>query len=323
MVDELDITDQDVTKIADMIDAEIATLVPEWKKGSLIEENHHSSSENSCQICAANDSLLDYVAQDNPCAKNLQVLQCCSKQGCATIHGRFEEITYQVEGSEQCLTEGEPNPRNQSNVMHYADIWAQKDGPELSSPDSRDIYYDEAHNTLDSPNYGKEERTIALDNHSETTSSLVNSSSPNAPFDDHENDIRQELRWLKAKYQMQLNEFRGHQLGVKQRQSSLTPNSDYLEDKEANGSSSVSTGLPQLNKQNRKPPLKFPTSAKHSKLIFRVETDKKCASLEKEIVQSLEAVEEQNFTAKSFYTGSLLPNNLHRATSLPVDAIDV
>ncbi|XP_042482566.1 serine/threonine-protein kinase WNK1-like isoform X2 [Macadamia integrifolia] len=38
MVAELDITDQDVTKIADMIDGEIASLVPEWKLGPGIDE---------------------------------------------------------------------------------------------------------------------------------------------------------------------------------------------------------------------------------------------------------------------------------------------
>ncbi|KAK4355603.1 hypothetical protein RND71_024574 [Anisodus tanguticus] len=39
MVAELDITEQDVTKIADMIDGEIASLIPEWKRGFGIEEN--------------------------------------------------------------------------------------------------------------------------------------------------------------------------------------------------------------------------------------------------------------------------------------------
>lgn len=233
MVDELDIMDQDVTKIADMIDAEIVTLVPEWKKGSSTEENQHSPSLNSCHKCGANVSLLDYVTPYNPGSKNLQVLQC-SKHECATIHGRFQEITYQLEGSEQCLTEGAPKPPNQSNGMHYADICAKKDGPDLSSQSSKSIYCDEAQHPLDLPKFGREEKTIAMDNHSDTStrnSSLVNSS-PSAHFDDYENDIRQEVRWLKAKYQMQLSELRGQQIRVKQKQSNLTPNS-HLQDKEA------------------------------------------------------------------------------------------
>lgn len=39
MVAELDITDQDVIKIAEMIDGEIVTLVAKWKIGPGIEES--------------------------------------------------------------------------------------------------------------------------------------------------------------------------------------------------------------------------------------------------------------------------------------------
>eukprot|EP00850_Spirogloea_muscicola_P013713 SM000094S24730 [mRNA] locus=s94:509368:514927:- [translate_table: standard] len=38
MVEELDLSDQDVTTIADMIDAEIMTLIPEWKPGVALDE---------------------------------------------------------------------------------------------------------------------------------------------------------------------------------------------------------------------------------------------------------------------------------------------
>ncbi|CBI34208.3 unnamed protein product, partial [Vitis vinifera] len=92
MVAELDITDQDVTKIADMIDGEIASLVPEWKPGPGIEETP----------CFATLNL---------CAKNLQIFQCSN--GCAAMHGRFEEITYQVDGADHHIPEG------QSEELHY------------------------------------------------------------------------------------------------------------------------------------------------------------------------------------------------------------
>ncbi|XP_059652682.1 serine/threonine-protein kinase WNK1-like isoform X2 [Cornus florida] len=48
MVAELDITDQDVTKIADMIDGEIASLVPDWKPGPGIEETPRFANSSFC-----------------------------------------------------------------------------------------------------------------------------------------------------------------------------------------------------------------------------------------------------------------------------------
>ncbi|KAH7282706.1 hypothetical protein KP509_35G044400 [Ceratopteris richardii] len=51
MVAELDLTDQDVTKIAEMIDAAIIVLVPEWKAGVAIDE--------AC--CEVPDSDIEFV----------------------------------------------------------------------------------------------------------------------------------------------------------------------------------------------------------------------------------------------------------------------
>ena len=58
--------------------------------------------------------MFDYVSSNNPCGKNLQFLHC-SKTGCAAVHGRFEEITYQVEGSENSAREGALDESSQSN----------------------------------------------------------------------------------------------------------------------------------------------------------------------------------------------------------------
>ncbi|KAL5541574.1 hypothetical protein UlMin_009284 [Ulmus minor] len=313
MVGELDITDQDVTKIADMIDGEIASLVPEWKKGLAIDENPHCPSGSFCNNCASNGSLLDYVSSECPGSNNLQVLQC-SKHGCASIHGRFEEITYQVDGSEQCLTDGPPKSSSQSDGIHYADIWGQRNGPELSSEASKDIYCDEAQENSEMSNCGSEEKIITMDTQSDVSARNSLSENPysnSAPFDDYENEIRQELRWLKAKYQMQLRELRDQQLGVKLRQLGLATSPDQSEHKEENGTLlSVSLVSPQMNKENNKSPLRSSNSAKHFGLYFEP-TSCSCSP-------------EQAFSpAKSFYTGAtLLPQTLHRATSLPVDAID-
>ncbi|KAL7144719.1 hypothetical protein ABFS83_07G031100 [Erythranthe nasuta] len=91
MVSELDLTNQDGTKIAEMIDGEIASLIPDWKIEYALEETNHKF----CHSCAS-DSSTSY----KPAGKSLKVLEC-SKDGCGSgsIHGRFEEITYQVEDS--------------------------------------------------------------------------------------------------------------------------------------------------------------------------------------------------------------------------------
>ncbi|KAM1923719.1 hypothetical protein ACFX15_021589 [Malus domestica] len=329
MVSELDITYQDVTKIAEMIDGEIASLVPEWIGGRGMEEIPHCSNASFCQNCASYGSILDYASSDIPGVNHLQVLQC-SKHASAAVHGRFEEITYQVEGSEQSLTEGAPRTSNHSDGLHYADIWAQREGPELSSQgsgDSRDIQCDENHETLDATNFGKEERIIAMDNQSSSKSRNSISeklSATNDPLDDYENELRQELRWLKATYQMQLREIRDQQLGAKPKASSLSPNSDHSEHRETNGAS-MSLASPQRTKENKKPSLKPFCSAKHF-TYFPVDAEKK--HLANPGAQNHEAFDgayspEQIVTAKSFYASALLPHSLHRATSLPVDAIDV
>ncbi|XP_051127712.1 probable serine/threonine-protein kinase WNK9 isoform X2 [Andrographis paniculata] len=72
MVAELDIMDQDVTEIAEMIDGEIAALVPEWKCGTCIEETGSLPSDELC--------------------KNIEPPR--------SMHSHFEETIDQSEGSE-------------------------------------------------------------------------------------------------------------------------------------------------------------------------------------------------------------------------------
>ncbi|XP_065627949.1 probable serine/threonine-protein kinase WNK9 isoform X4 [Quercus suber] len=317
MVTELDITDQDVTKIADMIDGEISTLVPEWKRGLGIEGSPHNTSASFCHDCVSNGSLLDYVSSNNPGAKNLQVLQC-SKQGGAAVHSRFEEITYQVEESEQCVTEGAPKTSSQSGGgIHFADIWAQLDGPELSSQRSREIHWDEGSKTLDQTPFGSVERIINVDDQciSNATNSLSTTTSADyALLDDYENDIRQELRWLKAKYQMQLRELRDQQLGAKWKSSSMSPKSPSLD-------------YPPQKRASNETLLESLSSGKHFTSDFPIAADKKCSSVANQSENSEGINEsfspEKMFTTKNFYSGVLLPHSLHRATSLPVDAVDV
>lgn len=56
MVAELDITEYDVTIIADMIDGEVASLVPQWKPGPAVEGIPGLPSPAFCQNYACNVS---------------------------------------------------------------------------------------------------------------------------------------------------------------------------------------------------------------------------------------------------------------------------
>ncbi|GLT99655.1 hypothetical protein SLE2022_170790 [Rubroshorea leprosula] len=253
MVSELDITDQEVTTIADMIDGEIATLVPEWKRELGLDENSHWCSASFCQHCAANGYLSDYVSSANAGATNLQVLQC-SNQGCATVNGRFEEITYQVEESEECATEGTEAALSHSYSIHYADIWAQREGPEISSRDSH--CDDQVHKTSLKSVCGEEERIINMDSRSKSKArrSFSVSHVPDLDFsDDYENEIRQEVRWLKTKYQTQLKELRHQQLVVESKSSSLTlSSSSDLENSNGNNKATLSSNLPHSKGETKR-----------------------------------------------------------------------
>lgn len=327
MISELDITDQDVTKIAEIIDSEIASLVPEWKKGLAMEESPHRSS--FCHNCASNGCLPDYILSDSSGAKNLQILQC-SKHGCAAVHGRFEEITYQVDGAEQCATEGAGQAASpQSDVVHYADIWAQREGPVLSLQGSRDIHCDEEHKTLNQSSYGAEEKIINMDSQSKCRARncfSMNSAMDCGLLDDYENEIRQELRWLKAKYQIQLRELRDQQLGFKYKSSSLTfITDDKTQATDDKVSPSSVLPEPESNRPPQRPISRRPT--KHLTSYLSMDEEKKCGNVANQRVHSYEQINwpcspEQMVTAKSYFT-PLLPHSLHRATSLPVDSVDV
>ncbi|KAI5573382.1 hypothetical protein BDE02_10G077200 [Populus trichocarpa] len=329
MIDELDITEQDVLKVAKMIDDEISTLVPEWKRGRGIEESPQSTYASFCQNCASHGPLLDYFSPDSPGARNLQVLQC-SIHECAAVHGRFEEITYQVEGPEQCAsTDCAPVSPSQSTNITYTDITAQRDAP--STRGSKEIHCDQGLSITNQSIFEEEERIINMDSLCESNARKSTCENPSAVYcahwDDYENEIRQELRWLKAKYQMQLRELKDQQLGVKSKSSSLSPNSDNMEHQKDNVPS-LPLILRKAKRGNNEAALKFLSSAKNFASCFPTDADKRWVDSGKRKVQNCEAINmacspEPMVTAKSFYTGALLPHSLHRATSLPVDAVDV
>ncbi|PQQ11418.1 putative serine/threonine-protein kinase WNK9 isoform X2 [Prunus yedoensis var. nudiflora] len=239
MVAELDITDQDVTRIADMIDGEIALLVPDWQPGPGIVETPRYANQGFCHNCASNHtssgSMMEFLS-NNPSAKNLQVLQCC-KQGCASMHGRFEEITYQADESEHHVTEGAPNESSQSDCLI-----TKKFGDSTKVANLLVTVEDEQDLELESnpaSHAGNSTKNLSGSHSFSMIPSTYHDLS-----DTHENEI-QEFRWLKAKHQMELRELRDQQI----RLVSKSSDNGSKEHELANGvlSSLVSSTLQGLN----------------------------------------------------------------------------
>jgi WNK lysine deficient protein kinase len=92
MVAELDITDHEVTDIAEMIDGEVGKLLPHWTPGPGLDDDDAGAPPDAlCQNCqssaSSSDSLADYMSA------------AADRRGCrcAELHGRFEEITFQAD----------------------------------------------------------------------------------------------------------------------------------------------------------------------------------------------------------------------------------
>nr|GMD87112.1 probable serine/threonine-protein kinase WNK9 [Ipomoea batatas] len=309
MVAELDITDQDVTKIADMIDGEISSLVPEWKGGLAMDETTNLTEIDYGHSCASNGLYGSYRSSHGPGSRSVQVLQS-SMHGCEAVHGRFEEITYQFDESEQCITEGAPEGSCESISIHYADIWAQHDRPKFSSTGSGECHSGAHEEQRDEPTFAHDDRTIDVDDESKfpvSPSPGADSLGARTVLKDYENEIRQELRWLKAKYEMQLRELRDHQLGVAPKYLTLNPDDSNKSDK------SPAIPIP-MNKAREIPPKSSSSRKQLTKYALQEEKTYETAYSSCSPVHMV--------TAKSYYIGALLPQPLNRATSLPVDAID-
>ncbi|XP_077254123.1 with no lysine (K) kinase 1 isoform X2 [Tasmannia lanceolata] len=336
MVAELDITDQDVTKIAEIIDGEISSLVPEWKPGPGIEEIPRFSTSSFCHHCASNGSsngsLFDYLSSNNQSGKNPQAIHCC-RLGCS-MHGRFEEVTYQVEGSEHCVTEGSPLVSTQSDDLRFTDVWAQQEGPDLSSEGSEQTHSNEENERPTESTSAKDETVLHLNDRIESNarksvqkgicSSIDNEclgttesgdcsakTVPSSTYplcSDCGNEIRRELRWLNANYLMQLRELRNQQFGGTQKSLCLSGKHSY----------------PYFPHDSRN----FDhTNKNYPANITREFYRNSCPDSETQRARHCEVIRdcspEHMFTAKSFYTEALVPHSLRRARSLPVDAVDV
>lgn len=335
MVAELDLNDQDVTRIADMIDGEISSLVPEWRPGPGIEEMPQFANQNFCENCASNrtstGSFVEFLSH-HPEFTNTQ-MQCC-RNGCTSMHGRFEEITYQAGGPEHHTREVAPNVWSTSEGSDYQDIWDQRESRELSSAGpSEPSHTDEESERLDvsvskeTRSEMKSEDKVPFSARESILKGIGSCSLSAYPSfcrdlsDDYENVVQRELRWQKAKYQMQLRGLEDLQLG----QTLKVPAHSNREVKTNNV---VSPTLVQLLSTQLQDGVQLPAYNEHS-----TSNGPNCRydvspNLETRRAQNCEADDDSSrevktATAESCYTMSLLPHTLHRTTSLPVDAIHI
>lgn len=306
MVAELDITDQDVTSIAEMIDGEIASLVPEWQSGPGIVETPRFANQGFCRNCVSNHtssgSLMDYLSHNQG---NLQLPEYC-KHGCASMHGRFEEITFPSEECDNHVREN-LNVSNRSDSLQYQGVWNQHESRELSPVESDQSHSDEQ---LDKSISAEDQGQIVSENkfppnatisprYSSGTHDFSNIRSLYCALNnDYEKEIQKELRWLKARYQMELRELKDQQLGI-------TDNKSYRNGEHKTDYSVIKGGINGIQ----------PKPVRKSSPDSDAERTENC--------EAMESPGEGIVTAKSFYTGSLLPHSLHRTVSLPVDAFDI
>lgn len=300
MVAELDITDQDVSRIADMIDGEIASLVPEWRPGPGIEETTHFANQNFCINCVSNHAsggtdmdLMSHSQGGN--GKNLQLLQCC-RHGCASMHGRFEEITFQSEEYDNHVTEDAPNISSQSDCLQYQESWNHHESRELSPVESVRSHSDDQYEHLDKSAFAEDKGHDVWENNVEN---------------EYEKEIQQELRWLRAKYQMELMELKDKQLGL-----AATADRKHKTEQDF-----MALPLTETAKEDHEIHLKPFGNNWNCDSSCESQVQKSHPNLDTQRAQNCEVMcshGEGMVTAKSFYTGTL-----HRTVSLPVDAVDV
>ncbi|XP_061340471.1 serine/threonine-protein kinase WNK1-like isoform X12 [Gastrolobium bilobum] len=335
MIAELDITDQDVTRIADMIDGEIASLVPEWRPGPGIEETTHFTNQSLCHNCVSNHTsggnVMDFLSH-NQGGKNLQLLQC-SRHGCASMHGRFEEITFQSEEYDNHVREDAPNVSSQPDCLQYQELWNHQESRELSPVESDQSHSDEQYEQLDRSVLAEDkghdvwENKFASDANSSRNSSGTHYFSTISSLccgleNEYEREIQQEMRRLRATYQMGLRELKDQLIGLTAKSSHTC----YGELKTDQGIVTPPSLTATVNGDDHGIYLKPFDNLWNGDSSCHSQVQKIHPNLDTQRAQNCEVMcspRDSMVTAKNFYTESLLPDTLHRTVSLPVDAVDL
>ncbi|MQM01212.1 hypothetical protein Taro_033965 [Colocasia esculenta] len=351
MVAELDITDYDVTRIAEMIDGEICSMVPDWRPGPGIEDTPGHPALAICHNCASNVSSIGSLLDYSPGCTNLQGGLRCTRLGCAAaaMHGRFEEITYQVE---ECMTEGAPVLSSHSEDPDMCSPSTSTEAPFDEDNHAQQLVKNESSSLVNNHELPVSRRSLgqlccgSVDQQClEVSGESCRQPTPSLS-DDYENDIRQELRWLKAKYQMELRDYKSQQFGGSKGASSPHSELGYRDLRmRGNGAADASLFSPSqrstaellqslhLGEQRTSfhrrhgssfeaPPSPVTSSSARTDSGFCWSSRYSPESRRPRHCEvNCESSPEAMFTAKNFYTG-LPPSCLPRTKSLPVDAVD-
>jgi WNK lysine deficient protein kinase len=248
------------------------------------------------------------------------------------MHGRFGEITFQVDESEDHITEGAPNIVNQPDYSHHQEIWGQQESRQLTPIGSGRSHSDEEYYNFDQPVPEKNAKEIKMENgipdggksfrhHTGSGSFSRLTSLYNDLADNNENEIQQDLRWLKAKYQMELRKLRDEQLGIAVKPST-SRNGEGITSNQVSSSSMSNSFQEDSNGDVSKSLTKQVSHNLHGN------ASKSCALSDTRRHRNHKLMTrsprpEDMVTVNNFCTGPLLPHSLHRTTSLPVDAVDV
>ncbi|KAH9622765.1 hypothetical protein KSS87_015387 [Heliosperma pusillum] len=316
MVSELEINDQDVTRIADMIDGEIALLVPDWKTGLSIEDSDVVSSvlDLKKELDAEEDSevpdygpkttLADFISFGSPGPRRIQMLRCAS-HGSTSMRGRFEEITYQGDGS------GE---------VSFPAIGIQHDRrPSWNFHGSTRFDLDEAGDKHDESGWESESRKMKMPFDRDTRTPYNSPSGSVLDDNEYQSEVKNDLSLLKARYEMQVKEMKDRQLITpKEKPPLLLPvRKDHSELKRDKKLPKRSTGK-GLNENDLKYALR-----KHFSPHFPWDFgQKKRSGLPTRKLQSESCSPENPVIGESSYRGPAYPHSLQRTTSLPVDAAE-
>ncbi|XP_021776519.1 probable serine/threonine-protein kinase WNK9 [Chenopodium quinoa] len=317
MVSELSIKEDDMKRIADMIDCEITSLVPDWKKSSYVEEAAECESVNEAVECRSIDeaaecesvnedndrltehfSLADYLSFGSPRPRNLQLLRCAS-HGSTSMRGRFEEITYP---SEADLTDSGVklntetvghHHRRPSLNFHFGETFESQDQSSLEKDKRATITYIQTQTPYNSP-----------------TSSILDER-------EYENEAMKELRWLKTKYEIQLRELNDENSGADMKTRYLAAEKDY------NLKRSMKISFHPLERGLDVKDLKKALEKHFTPQFPSAYGKRKIPNLRTRMLQSECCSPDNMGAANNYYTGAaMLPHSLQRTTSLPVDALD-
>ncbi|KAG0568475.1 hypothetical protein KC19_6G021800 [Ceratodon purpureus] len=240
MVAELDLSDQDVTTIAEMIDAEILALVPEWRPGVAVDDGGldpdtaYTTAADESEMVGSDDSGIDEPPSSSWKARSISprmnhvAAASPPRMVEGTMHGRFEEVTYPARasnsrrGSEPIFTSESSDERDDTE-----DHGSKYEGsPEGGSPTSSSKHGGRSHwsggfnelveirRNAGTSAYSHEPWEV-LHQEQEGLDSSIQDELPLSGVDDDDEVISRELEYLAQKQEQELREMhRRHEQAI-------------------------------------------------------------------------------------------------------------